>query len=134
MSAKPLSREERIAQMAREVSGWPNDGCRCDPPYSGEEWCVGTCAEKARADAAEAERDQALRRKRGAQRRRSRAEFRYGTADDARRAAEATIARVRNALAALDGHTCHEGHTDAERLPLWRDCVAEVRAALEGAS
>ena len=54
----------------------------------------------------------------------------YGRAD----AAEATLARVRNALAALDGHTCHEGHTDADHLSMYRAVVAEVRAALEGAA
>ena len=51
-----------------------------------------------------------------------------------RDAAEATLARVRDALAALDGHTCHEGHTDADHLAMHRAVVAEVRAALEGTS
>ncbi|MCW0190953.1 MAG: hypothetical protein OJJ55_06595 [Rhodococcus sp.] len=31
------------------------DGCRCDPPRSGEEFCTNTCVERARADKAEAE-------------------------------------------------------------------------------
>lgn len=35
---------------------------------------------------------------------------------------------------AFDGHTCHEGHTDAEHLAMYRAVVREVRAALEGAS
>jgi hypothetical protein len=44
--------------------------------------------------------------------------------------AEATLVRVRSALAALDGHTCHGGHTDADHLGV----VAEVMVALEGAA
>lgn len=39
--------------------------------------------------------------------------------------------RVRNALAMLDGHTCHAGHTDADHLRLHRQVVTEIRAVLE---
>ena len=33
---------------------------------------------------------------------------------------------VRNALATLDGHTCHEGHTDSDHLRLYRAVVGEI--------
>lgn len=48
-----------------------------------------------------------------------------------RPAAAVRLHDVRNALAALDGHTCHEGHTDADHLRLYRAVVAEI-AALVG--
>lgn len=38
--------------------------------------------------------------------------------------------QVRNALARLDGHTCHEGHTDADHLRLYRQVVGEIDHAL----
>lgn len=37
---------------------------------------------------------------------------------------------VRNALARLDGHTCHEGHTDADHLRLYRQVVGEIEDVL----
>lgn len=42
------------------------------------------------------------------------------------------LERVRNALAALDGHTCHAGHTDADHLAMYRGVVAEISTAVGG--
>ena len=59
-------------------------------------------------------------------------------------AAEQEVARLRrgvlNALARLDGHTCHSGHTDSDHYRLYRGVVNEIevlmrqssRAALDG--
>lgn len=41
------------------------------------------------------------------------------------------LQQVRAAVARLDGHTCHEGHTDAAHLRLHELVVQEIRDALD---
>jgi hypothetical protein len=47
------------------------------------------------------------------------------------RAGAALRGRVQNALAILDGHTCHDGHTDALHLALHLRVGAEIQTALD---
>ncbi len=46
-------------------------------------------------------------------------------------AALALRGRVQNALAILDGQSCHDGQTDADHLRTHRAVVAEIQTALD---
>lgn len=38
---------------------------------------------------------------------------------------------IDNALARLDGHTCHIGHTDGDHLRLYQQVIREIESAME---
>ena len=44
--------------------------------------------------------------------------------------AELKIFKINNALAILDMHTCHEGHTDTDHLHLYKSVVREIEQVL----